>query len=68
MKELLDNGLIHGDCLTITGETVAENLKSVPSLSELEQVCLLINNSPRLLITISILFVAIYTLLNDSFN
>ena len=26
MKELLDAGLLHGDCLTITGRTVAENL------------------------------------------
>ncbi len=26
MKILLDNGLLHGDCLTITGKTVAENL------------------------------------------
>ncbi len=29
MKILLDNGLIHGDCLTITGKTVAENLSTV---------------------------------------
>lgn len=31
MKMLLDHGLIHGDCLTITGESVAEVLASVPS-------------------------------------
>jgi dihydroxy-acid dehydratase len=30
MKMLLNHGLIHGDCLTITGKTVAENLKDVP--------------------------------------
>lgn len=30
MKMLLIHGLIHGDCLTITGKTVAENLNSVP--------------------------------------
>jgi dihydroxy-acid dehydratase len=30
MKMLLIHGLIHGDCLTITGKTVAENLSSVP--------------------------------------
>jgi dihydroxy-acid dehydratase len=29
MKMLLDKGLLHGDCLTVTGQTVAENLKSV---------------------------------------
>jgi len=30
MKMLLDGGLLHGDCLTVTGETVAQNLKGVP--------------------------------------
>ena len=29
MKMLLDQGLLHGDCMTVTGKTVAENLKSV---------------------------------------
>lgn len=29
MKELLQRGLLHGDCLTVTGRTVAENLKNV---------------------------------------
>ena len=29
MKMLLDAGLLHGDCLTVTGQTVAENLKNV---------------------------------------
>jgi len=29
MKTLLDNGFMHGDCLTVTGRTIAENLKSV---------------------------------------
>ena len=32
MKYLLDKGLLHGDCLTVTGKTVAENLASVPAL------------------------------------
>ena len=26
MQELLDAGLLHGDCLTVTGKTIAENL------------------------------------------
>jgi dihydroxy-acid dehydratase len=30
MKMLLAHGLIHGDCMTITGKTVAENLADVP--------------------------------------
>jgi dihydroxy-acid dehydratase len=29
MKTLLDHGFMHGDCLTVTGRTIAENLKSV---------------------------------------
>ena len=29
MKRLLDQGLLHGDCMTVTGKTVAENLKFV---------------------------------------
>ena len=29
MKMLLDAGLLHGDCLTVTGKTLAENLKNV---------------------------------------
>lgn len=31
MKMLLEHGLLHGDCLTITGQTVAEVLEPVPS-------------------------------------
>jgi dihydroxy-acid dehydratase len=29
MKALLDAGLLHGDCLTVTGKTLAENLKDI---------------------------------------
>ena len=29
MKDLLDRGLLHGDCLTVTGKTLAENLADV---------------------------------------
>jgi len=29
MKELLDAGLLHGDCLTVTGKTIAENLAAL---------------------------------------
>lgn len=32
MKYLLELGWLHGDCLTVTGHTVAENLANVPSL------------------------------------
>jgi dihydroxy-acid dehydratase len=30
MKTLLDHGYLHGECLTVTGRSLAENLKSVP--------------------------------------
>lgn len=29
MKELLDGGYLHGDCMTVTGKTIAENLEGV---------------------------------------
>lgn len=32
MKYLLDKGFLHGDCLTVTGKTVAENLANDPGL------------------------------------
>ena len=31
MQELLDAGLLHGDCLTVTGKTIAENLAEIAS-------------------------------------
>ncbi len=37
MKYLLKVGLLHGDCLTVTGKTIAENLKDVPELEFDEQ-------------------------------
>ncbi|MGM1428623.1 dihydroxy-acid dehydratase [Sphingobacterium lactis] len=37
MKYLLDEGLLHGDCLTVTGKTVAENLADVKSIIEYDQ-------------------------------
>jgi dihydroxy-acid dehydratase len=32
MKYLLEQGLINGDCLTVTGKTIAENLQDLPAL------------------------------------
>ena len=32
MKYLLQQGLLHGDCLTVTGKTIAENLAEVPDI------------------------------------
>lgn len=38
MKYLLDEGLLHGDCLTVTGKTLAENLADVKPLAENQDV------------------------------
>ena len=38
MKFMLDNGMLHGDCLTITGKTIAENLVELPGLQEGQEV------------------------------
>ncbi|RKZ38238.1 MAG: dihydroxy-acid dehydratase [Gammaproteobacteria bacterium] len=38
MKYLLEKGLLNGDCLTVTGKTVADNLASLPGLTEDQQV------------------------------
>jgi dihydroxy-acid dehydratase len=34
MKMLLEEGLIDGDCMTVTGQTIRENLKDLPGLKE----------------------------------
>lgn len=38
MKILLAEGLLHGDCLTVTGKTLAENLADAPNLAEGQDV------------------------------
>ncbi|NKI32452.1 dihydroxy-acid dehydratase [Croceivirga thetidis] len=38
MKFMLEKGMLHGDCLTVTGKTVAENLANVPSLTDGQKV------------------------------
>ena len=37
MKMLLNEGLLHGDCLTITGKTIAENLADIPDQPDTNQ-------------------------------
>ncbi len=44
MKYLLEKGLIHGDCMTVTGKTVAENLKELPALTTGQDVFLEVEN------------------------
>lgn len=38
MKFLLKEGFLHGDCMTVTGKTIAENLEELPGLKEGQQV------------------------------
>jgi len=38
MKMLLDKGLLHGDCMTVTGKTLAQNLKSVKPYSQRQKI------------------------------
>jgi dihydroxy-acid dehydratase len=44
MKYLLEKDLLHGDCITVTGKTLAENLAEVPSLVEKQKVIVPIDN------------------------
>ncbi|WP_054948864.1 dihydroxy-acid dehydratase [Numidum massiliense] len=47
MKLLLAEGLLHGDCLTVTGKTLAENLQGQPSLSKGQDVIRSLDNPMR---------------------
>jgi dihydroxy-acid dehydratase len=47
MKMLLNAGLLHGDCLTVTGKTVAENLADVPDAPSPDQDVLLPFDQPK---------------------
>ena len=44
MKFLLENDLINGDCLTVTGKTISENLADLPGLSEGQDVIASLDN------------------------
>ena len=44
MKYLLDNDLIHGDCKTVTGKSIAENLKDIPPIKDDQDVIASIQN------------------------
>ncbi|MEN9459079.1 MAG: dihydroxy-acid dehydratase [Bacteroidota bacterium] len=46
MKYLLKKGLLHGDCLTVTGKTIAENLVNVPDLDFDQQKIILPVEAP----------------------
>jgi len=38
IKMLLDEGLLHGDCVTVTGKTVRENVKQLPGLTAAQEI------------------------------
>lgn len=38
LKFMLENDMLHGDCMTVTGKTLEENLKSVPGLASGQKV------------------------------
>jgi dihydroxy-acid dehydratase len=38
MKSMLEEGLLHGDCLSVTGKTMKENLATVPSLKKEQDI------------------------------
>jgi len=44
LKFMLENNMLHGDCLTVTGNTLAENLASVPSLKDNQDLFRPLNN------------------------
>ncbi len=46
MKYLLKKGMLHGDCLTVTGKTIAENLAAVPDLDFDQQKIILPLENP----------------------
>lgn len=47
MKLLLREGLLHGECLTVTGKTVSENLAEWPDLKEGQKVVLPLSSPKR---------------------
>lgn len=47
MKYLYEAGYLHGDCLTVTGKTIAENLADAPNLEEGQEVIMPFDNPKR---------------------
>jgi len=56
LKYLLKEGYIHGECLTVTGKTMAENLESVPNLDEGQEVVFEIQNALKSTGNIQVLY------------
>ncbi len=47
MRLLFEAGLLHGDCITVTGKTMAENLKGAPKLAEHQKIIADLKNPLR---------------------
>jgi len=56
MKYLLKEGFLHGECLTVTGKTIAENLASVPDLHDGQEVVFEIQKALKATGNIQILY------------
>ena len=44
MKTMLENNLLHGDCMTVTGKTLAENLKDVDPYPSNQKIIMPLNS------------------------
>ncbi len=44
IKFMLEHNMLHGDCLTVTGKTLAENMADIPSLADGQKVIRPLNN------------------------
>jgi len=44
MKMLLDAGMLHGDCITVTGKTLAENLQNVEPYPSSQEIIMALDN------------------------
>lgn len=56
MKYLLKEGFLHGDCLTVTGKTIAENLATIPDLQDGQEVIFEIHKALKATGNIQILY------------
>ena len=56
VKFMLENDMLHGDCMTVTGKTLAENMANVPSLIENQKVIRPLDNPIKATGHIRILF------------
>ena len=56
MKMMLENGFLHGDCLTVTGKTIAENLEQVKAIGVDQEVINPLSNPVKATGHIQILF------------